>query len=121
LVRAEVATLANQPIGAALARREDRHRADLGVHHAEDSGFLAEPQLELCTMPLRRIQHYPVFFEHYELRAGESEGMLNKEEHPFGITLPVMQQFFGTPFVDSDDAAGARCGNACTSPSPTLA
>jgi len=31
--------------------------------------------------------------------------MLNKEDSPFGIILPVRQQFSGTPFIHSDDAA----------------
>jgi len=31
--------------------------------------------------------------------------MLNKEDSPFGTILPVRQQFFGTPFIYSDDAA----------------
>jgi hypothetical protein len=51
------------------------------------------------------MQHYPVFFENHELRAGESEAMLNKEDPSFGIILPVRQQFFGTPGIHSDDAA----------------
>jgi hypothetical protein len=59
-------------------------------------------------MPLRRIQHYPVFFEHHEPRAGESEAALNKEDRPFSIILPVRQLFFRTPLIHSDDAAGGK-------------
>jgi hypothetical protein len=59
-------------------------------------------------MPLRRMQHYPIFFEHHESRAGESEAVLNKEDTPFSIILPVRQQFFRAPFVHSDDAVGRK-------------
>jgi hypothetical protein len=82
-----------------------RHRADFGVYHPDDSGFPTEAQLNLCPGPLRRIQHYPIFFEHYESRAGESQSMLNKEEPRFGVILPFRQQISGTPFIYSDDAA----------------
>jgi hypothetical protein len=40
-------------------------------------------------MPLRRMQHYPVFSEHHELRAGESEAMLQKEQPSFSTVLRV--------------------------------
>ena len=55
-----------------------------------------------------RMQHYPVFSEHHELRAGESEAMLHKEKPSFSIVLRVCHQFFGTPFIHSDDAAGRK-------------
>ena len=59
-------------------------------------------------MPLRRVQHYPVFLEQHEPRAGKSEAVLNKEDTPFSIILPVRQHFFRTPFIHSDDAAGRK-------------
>ena len=59
-------------------------------------------------MPLRRMQHYPFFSEHNELRAGESEAMLHKEKPPFSIILRVSHQLLGTPFIHSDDAAGRK-------------
>jgi len=34
--------------------------------------------------------------------------MLNKEEPRFDTILPARQQFFGTPFIYSDDAAGRK-------------
>jgi hypothetical protein len=54
------------------------------------------------------MQHYPVFIEQHDQRAGESEVMLNKEEPSIDIILPVRQQFFGTPFIYPDDAAGRK-------------
>jgi len=72
-------------------------------------------------MPLRRMQHYPVFSVHHELRAGESEAMLHKEKPSFSIVLRVCHQFFGRRSSTLTMLPGARCGNAWTSSSPTLA
>jgi hypothetical protein len=83
-------------------------RADFGVNHPEDSCFPAEPQLELRTRSLWRMQHDPVSFKHQELRAGKSEAMLDKEDPPSGIILTFRQQFSGTPFIHSDNAAGRK-------------
>jgi len=80
-------------------------RADFSVHYPEDSGFFAEPQFELRTRSLWRMQHDSVFFKHHELRTGESGTMLNKEEPRSGVILPLRQQLSGTPFINSDDTA----------------
>src|SRR6266404_1730786 len=38
--------------------------ANFSVHHPEDSGLLPEPQFELRTRSLWRIEHDSVFFKH---------------------------------------------------------
>jgi hypothetical protein len=83
-------------------------RANFEVHHPEDSGFLAEPQFELRTRSLRRMQQDSVFFNHQELRTGESGAMLNKEEPRLGAILTFRQQLSGTSLVRSDHAAGRK-------------
>jgi len=39
-------------------------------------------------MPLRRMQHYPIFSEHHESRAGETEAYYQQGRYVFSIILP---------------------------------
>jgi hypothetical protein len=82
--------------------------ANFSIHQPDDSGFFAEPQFELRTRSLWRMQNDSASFKRQELRTSESGTMLNKKEPRFGVILPFRQQFSGAPFIYSDDAAGRK-------------